>query len=125
MHHGIPKEQLADLLATADIGLMTVRPTPILELNCANKFFDYLASGLPIALNYGGWQARTLEQTGSGLAARMGDQDGFVALIRGLACAPERREEMSGNARRTAEQRFDRDRIVAGIVEVIETLPDD
>ena len=118
----VPKEELADLLATADIGLMTVCPTPILELNCANKFFDYLASGLPIVLNYRGWQARTLDEFGCGLSADQGDDDGFQDAIRRLACESERRETMGRQARVAAERRFDRKRIVAGIVEVIEGL---
>ena len=114
---GVPKTELADVLATADLGLMTVRPIPILELNCANKYFDYLSSGLPIVLNYGGWQARALAEGEAGLSAAQGDLDGFVSAIRRLAGEPELRERMAANARRLAETRFDRRKIVARILE--------
>lgn len=118
----VPKEELADLLATADIGLVTNYPAPILELNCANKFFDYLASGLPIVLNYRGWQARTLDEFGCGLSADQGDDVGFQDAIRLMACEGEWRETMGRQARVAAERRFDRKLIVAGIIELIEGL---
>ena len=35
--------------------------------NSANKFFDALASGTPVAINYGGWQADLLEETSAGI----------------------------------------------------------
>jgi len=119
---GIPKEQLADLLASADIGVMTVRATPILELNCANKFFDYLASGLPIALNYRGWQARTLEEFGCGLSADQGDDDGFQDAIRTMTRDDDGRVTMGRQARVAAESRFDRKQVVAGILDLFEKI---
>jgi glycosyltransferase involved in cell wall biosynthesis len=119
---GIPKERLADLLATAEIGLMTVCPTPILELNCANKFFDYLASGLPIALNYRGWQARTLDEYACGLSADQGDDAGYAALIRAMATDPKRRKAMSLGARHAAEIAFSRERVVDGILTLLDEV---
>jgi glycosyltransferase involved in cell wall biosynthesis len=35
--------------------------------NSANKFFDSLAAGKPIAINHEGWQADLLRKTGAGL----------------------------------------------------------
>lgn len=118
----IPKQQLADVLATADIGLMTVQPTPILESNCANKFFDYLAAGLPIALNYRGWQARTIEEGDCGLSADQGDDAAFTDAVRRLAGDLIQRDTMGANARRVAEIRFDRKTIVAGIVSLLDRV---
>lgn len=108
----LPKHDLADALATADIGLMTVAAIPILEWNCANKFFDYLASGLPVVLNYRGWQARLLAQHRCGLSADAGDLDGFVAAIRELAGDVEQRHRMGSNARRLAETDLNRQTVV-------------
>lgn len=34
--------------------------------NSANKFFDSLASGTPVMINYKGWQTEILERTGAG-----------------------------------------------------------
>jgi glycosyltransferase involved in cell wall biosynthesis len=116
---GIPKTELADALATADIGLMTVRPIPVLEINCANKFFDYLAAGLPIVLNYRGWQARILDEHGCGLSAPQGDHEGFVAAIRRLAHDAELRATQGRNGRRLAEGDFSREKVVAPILQAL------
>lgn len=118
----LPKTQLADALATADIGLMTVAPLPVLELNCANKFFDYLASGLPVVLNYGGWQGRLLERNACGLGTPQGDTPAFIEAVRRLAHDPARRREMAANARRLAEGLLDRRQVVVPLLRAIEAV---
>lgn len=35
--------------------------------NSANKFFDALAAGRPVAINYGSWQAEMLKDKGTGM----------------------------------------------------------
>jgi len=118
----MPKEDLADVLAGGDVGLMTVSPYPILELNCANKFFDYLASGLPVALNYGGWQARVLAEHGCGVSAPQGDTAGFIKNLRRLVASADLRREMGGRARRLAETGYERGRVVRPLLEALAGL---
>lgn len=63
----MPKTDVAVWMAAADIALSLVVPIPELWKNSANKFFDALAAGIPIAINYGGWQADIIAQSGAGL----------------------------------------------------------
>ena len=119
---GMPKEQLADVLATADIGLMTVKALPVLEKNCANKFADYLASGLPIVLNYRGWQAELLERFGAGLSADQGDAAGFVGAIRRLAGDADLRGRLARGGRRLAETEMNRQTLVAPMLEAMTAI---
>ena len=118
----MPKEELADVLATANVGLMTVAPVPILELNCANKFFDYLATGLPIVLNYQGWQGRLLAEHGCGLSAPQGDAAGFVGAIARLAGDESLRESMSPRARKLAETHLSRRTVVRPMLDAMGRL---
>ena len=118
----VPKDELADVLATADIGLMTVAPIPILEMNCANKFFDYLASGLPVALNYGGWQGGVLSEHDCGLSACQGDQGAFNAAVVRLAGDQSLRRRMSANARALAETALNRRTVVRPLLERLARL---
>ena len=37
-----------------------------MENNSANKFFDGLASGKPIMINYGGWQSKLIKKNNAG-----------------------------------------------------------
>ena len=52
-----------------------------MENNSANKFFDGLAAGKPIMINYGGWQADLLESTGSGFVIPPNDAIQSASII--------------------------------------------
>ena len=39
---------------------------PEMENNSANKFFDGLAAGKPLMINYGGWQSKLIKKNGAG-----------------------------------------------------------
>jgi len=118
----MPKEQLADVLATADVGLMTVDPLPVLQMNCANKFADYLASGLPIALNYRGWQAELLARWGAGSSADLGDTPGFVAVIRTLIGDEDLRRRMSAAGRQVAQTDMNRQVVADRLLDAMEPI---
>lgn len=105
----VPKTEIPEWLAAADLGLMLIRRIPILEMNSANKFFDYAAAGLPCLMNYGGWKAELLRRYDAGVAAETDDPEAFAAEIARLASDRGRLAEMGRNARRMAEAEFDRD----------------
>lgn len=104
-----PKREMPGLFAAADVCLMVVAPHPVLEHNSANKFFDALAAGKPVVLNYGGWQREALEATGAGVGTAMNDDAAFAAHLRTLVRDRDRRAVMGGHARRLARERYDRD----------------
>jgi glycosyltransferase involved in cell wall biosynthesis len=56
VRHAISPALVRGLLGVVDAGICSFRPVPAMEANSSNKFFDYLAAGLPIVMNYGGWQ---------------------------------------------------------------------
>src|SRR3546814_20705902 len=57
-HDPIEKHRLAGLLAGADIGLQTLLNVPAFYQGTSpNKFFDYIAAGLPVLNNYPGWRS--------------------------------------------------------------------
>jgi glycosyltransferase involved in cell wall biosynthesis len=65
----LPKKDIIKVIKASDLGLMVVRNEfKILEDNSANKFFDFLAAGLPILINYEGWQKETLENNEAGFS---------------------------------------------------------
>jgi glycosyltransferase involved in cell wall biosynthesis len=58
----MPKKDVVKLIKSSDIGIMCVDNSyKILEDNSANKFFDFLAAGLPVLINYEGWQKEAIE----------------------------------------------------------------
>lgn len=63
----VPKTEIVKLLSAADLSLSLFGPIKKMWHNSANKLFDALASGTPIAINYGGWQKELIEEHKCGL----------------------------------------------------------
>ncbi|GIF06610.1 glycosyltransferase family 4 protein [Actinoplanes siamensis] len=109
MWEKVPKSELPVILGAATMSTSTVRPIRGLWDNSANKFFDALAAGRPIAINYGGWQADLL--TGSGAGLVLDPHDPYAA---GEVLAAHLRDEQwlakaRAAAHRLAVEQFSRD----------------
>ena len=115
-------EDVPALLATADIGIGCVAPYPVLEHNGATKYFDYLASGLPMVNNYKGWQADYLHEYDCGLTSEMGDEGAFADNILRLVDDSQLRSKFAVNGRRLAEEKFDRRKMAPKYIEVFEQV---
>lgn len=109
----VSREEATEYLAQADIGILCFAAYSVLEANGATKFFDYLASGLPIVINYRGWQATYLKKYNCGLSSEQGDDMAFANNILQLAKDPDRRKRMGTNGRRLAEDLFSRPTLAA------------
>ena len=100
--------------------MSVVKPgIPQLWANSANKFFHALAAGRPIAINYGGWQAELIEETGAGLV--LSDQD-IEAAADQLTCGLHDSAWLTNAvaaAARLGRTRFDRDRLASELERVL------
>ncbi|MGD2111213.1 MAG: glycosyltransferase family 4 protein [Phycisphaerae bacterium] len=115
----VSKDQLPQLVAAADLCLVTVTNVEILQDNSANKFFDALSAGKPVVINYGGWQREVLESAGAGLGCDQGDDAAFFANIAALKADPQRREAIGRRSRELATDRFNRDALAAQALAVL------
>lgn len=106
----MPKKTLIDAFSAASIVVSLFIDEPALHANSANKFFDALASGTAVAINYQGWQKELLEETGAGIAMGPDPTNAVVPLL-GLLNSPVRLTECGIRARQLAEERFDRDKL--------------
>lgn len=118
----VPKEKVAGLLENADIGVVCFANFKVLEANSANKFFDYLSSGLPVVNNYEGWQAKYLSEWKCGLYSEQGNNEAFAENILRLADNPELRREMGLRGRKLAETHFDRRDLAARLLRIFEQV---
>ena len=118
-HEKVPLDQLNKIMQISDIGVVCFAPFKILETNSANKFFDYLAAGLPVLINYKGWQARYLEEFNCGLSANQLDINQFVDNILFFYKNPHLINNYRENARFLAKQKFDRSKLVKELKSVI------
>jgi glycosyltransferase involved in cell wall biosynthesis len=109
-HEAIPKHKISGLLAGADIGLQCLANVPAFYFGTSpNKFFDYIAAGLPVLNNYPGWLAQLITESDCGCVAPPGDPEAFADALEAAASDPEALARQSESALRLARAQFDRD----------------
>jgi glycosyltransferase involved in cell wall biosynthesis len=119
----MPKKTLAQFLCRrANVGLMVLSNVPAFYYGTSpNKFFDYLASGLPILVNYPGWMAEMVNGNGVGLAVRPEDPVAFAEALMRMADARSATAEMGPRARNLAHGEFLRATLAQRCVSVMES----
>lgn len=115
----MPKQEIPAVLGAADMAVSTFIDLPCLRANSANKFFDGLAAGKPMLINYKGWQAELLEETGAGLVLPAHDHQRAALMIRQAMSDPVGLKNMGGAAQQLARERFQRDDLAAEFERVL------
>jgi glycosyltransferase involved in cell wall biosynthesis len=105
----IPKLEMPGVLSAADIATSLFIDLPEMWANSANKFFDALASGTPIAINYQGWQAELLRETNAGIVLNVHDVESAANRLVQALRDQEWLWQAGAAAKRLAEERFSRD----------------
>jgi len=119
MYPPVPKRMMPEVLAAADLAISVFVDLEPMWANSANKFFDALASGTPVAINYGGWQAELLAETGAGIVLPPNEPEEAARRL-GAFVADEKRMKKAGHAaRKLAEQRFSRDRLAGQLEQLL------
>lgn len=105
----ISKETLVGLLKVCDVGLQILADVPAFYFGTSpNKFFDYLAIGLPVLTNYPGWVAELIENNHCGVSCEPSDAHKFADKIEYLLDNRAMLKNMGTNARKLAINEFDR-----------------
>jgi glycosyltransferase involved in cell wall biosynthesis len=82
MMTSVSKQEMPAIFSAATLAASLFVDLPQMWANSANKFFDALASGTPVAINYQGWQAELLQETGTGIVLPVNNiHDAAVQLI--------------------------------------------
>lgn len=118
----VPKEEVADFLASADAGIVCFDNFPVLEANSANKFYDYLSAGLPVILNYKGWQADYIFQANCGYFTDQGYQDFALKIVRMARHSHAERVAMGQRGRALVLEKFDRRVLTKNLLKVFQEV---
>lgn len=111
-YNPIPKIQLAKVVASATVGMMVLKNVPAFYYGTSpNKFFDYIASGLPILNNYPGWLAGMISENKMGEVVDPDNAKAFAEALVRMVDDPKQLEEYGKNARAFAEKEFDREKL--------------
>ncbi len=114
------KAEVAALAARSGACLTFFKDVPVLATNSPNKLFDTFAAGRPAVVNMDGWMRQLVEDNDAGVYVPAGDAGELARRLAWLRDHPEEGERMGRNGRALAEREFDRDRLAARALEVLE-----
>ncbi|OZS41622.1 glycosyltransferase family 4 protein [Photobacterium sanguinicancri] len=111
-HEPVDKIKLAGLMRSANLGMQLLANVPAFYFGTSpNKFFDYIASGLPVLNNYPGWLAGMIEQSDCGFTVSPENPKAFADTLEKAADNPDLILEMGQNATLLAKNSFDRSKL--------------
>ncbi len=117
----VPKKQLAEYLKGADVGMMILANVPAFYYGTSpNKFFDYIAAGLPVLNNYPGWLADMINEGNIGIVVPPDDPNSIANALIYMADNRHVLDKMKINAKNMAREEFDRNILAQRFVEFIE-----
>ncbi|MCO7634503.1 glycosyltransferase family 4 protein [Pseudomonas guariconensis] len=120
-HEPVNKARLAGLMASTDVGLQVLANVPAFYYGTSpNKFFDYIASGLPVLCNYPGWMADMIKDSQCGFAVQPEHAGDFADALEKAADDRIALKTMGRRGRTLAEREFDRQKLANQFVDWLE-----
>lgn len=120
-HAAVPKTKLAGLMRSADVGLQVLANVPAFYYGTSpNKFFDYIATGLPVLNNYPGWIAGMIKDNGCGIAVPPDNAAAFADALEAMERDRPALKRMGAAGRALAERDFDRQKLADRFVDLLE-----
>ncbi|MGE8319959.1 MAG: glycosyltransferase family 4 protein [Comamonas sp.] len=108
-HEPVGKARLAGLMARADLGLQVLANVPAFYYGTSpNKFFDYIAAGLPVLNNYPGWLADLIGRNACGFAVPPENLAAFADALEQAADDRAALQAMGRRAQALAQREFGR-----------------
>jgi glycosyltransferase involved in cell wall biosynthesis len=99
---------VSELLNVTDAAFICYKPVPILETGSPNKFFDGLATGKLILINFGGWIRKEIEEHACGMYVNPHQPTDFVKKITPFLSDKKLLTAHQHAARQLAEQKYSR-----------------
>lgn len=123
-HEAVNKDRLAGLMAAADLGIQSLANVPAFYYGTSpNKFFDYIAAGLPVLNNYPGWLAELITQHRCGFAVPPDNPTAFADALEQAASDRIALKAMGQRAQALAQSEFDRNLLAGRWVQWVTQTP--
>ena len=119
---GVGKDDVLRWYRTADVALVPLRDVPLFRTFIPSKMFELLASGVPVVASVDGEAREILEASGGARVVAPEDADAIAAAIEALRADPAERAAMAEHGRAFAVERYDRTRLAADYVRVLEQI---
>jgi glycosyltransferase involved in cell wall biosynthesis len=102
------RDGVRNILNITDAVFVCYKNVPILETGSPNKFFDGLAAGKLIVINFGGWIRKEIEENNCGIYVNPRDPVDFVRRIDPFISDREKLQRYQQAARELAERCYSR-----------------
>ena len=116
---GVPRDEVADLLAAADVCLVPLRDVPLFTTFIPSKMFELMAAGRPIVGSVAGEAKAILDQAGA-MVVPPEDPAALAAALDELIDDPDRRSEMAKQGYEFVSNEFNRERLAAAYEMVLD-----
>jgi len=104
-----PRSGVREVMNVTDAVFICYRPAQILQTGSPNKYFDGLAAGKLIVVNFGGWIKAEIERHACGVYTDPRDPSGIVSLLQPFVTDQALLAAYGGRARQLAEGSYSRD----------------
>ncbi len=103
------RQGVKEVMNVTDVAFICYKPLPVLETGSPNKYFDGLAAGKLIAINFGGWIRKEIEEKGCGIYADSRYPTDFVKKIEPFVHDREKLTQYQRASRALAEEKYSRE----------------
>ncbi len=118
-HDPVPKEDVADFYAMADVCLVPLRNIPLFDTFIPSKMFEIMAMERPIIGSVRGESAGILSSSGGAVVVSPEDSEAVANALCALRDNPEQRRLMGEHGRLFVEKYYSRKILAAKYVEVM------
>lgn len=115
---GVPRDEVPDILAAADICLVPLRDVALFDTFIPSKIFEYLGAGKAVIGSVRGEPATILAEAGA-VVVEPEDSGAIANAVDKLAADPETRADMGRAGRRHVEQEFDRRSLALAYLDIL------
>jgi colanic acid biosynthesis glycosyl transferase WcaI len=118
----LPRDELPELLATAEVTVATQRNLPLLADALSTKVLEYMAAARPVVAAASGWTAEVVEDADAGTSCAPERPEALAEAIAGLTANPGRARAMGLNGRRYVEAKLTRRIAVERIERALQSM---
>jgi glycosyltransferase involved in cell wall biosynthesis len=117
------REGVKEIMNVTDVAFICYKPLPVLETGSPNKYFDGLAAGKMIAINFDGWIREEIERQNCGIFADARYPTDFVKKIEQFVNAEQKLKQCQQASRLLAETKYSRDILSQKFAEIFTAAP--
>ncbi len=115
------REGVREIMNVTDASFICYKPVPVLETGSPNKYFDGLAAGKMIIVNFGGWIKEEIEENECGVYVNPNEPADFISKIFSILGSKDSQQQMGSNARVLAERSYSREKLASKFADIFIT----